>query len=212
MAAGDGMYVLGGFVREGAITDPFMTTKAYAKGDLVINNGYLYSALEDMEAGEWDATKWLKTNVAKSIPTKTSELTNDAGFLTKDNISYSVDITDDFVVIGSFKKVNGFNVTYYPNKKEVKFRGCIARTSAVTNTEWESLMYYAGTDIDFSSCALIGYNFGVSNSSGDSNPSVGCLFGYVGSTSTYSGNNFAMKKYSSGTSYGIGLQCLIILN
>lgn len=54
----------------GSIADPYLTDRAYRKGDLVMNNGYLYSALTDMDAGEWDETKWLRTNVAAALAKK----------------------------------------------------------------------------------------------------------------------------------------------
>lgn len=73
--------------KESAIADPYSVSKTYSKGDLVMNNGYLYSALSDMEAGDWDATKWLKTNLGANIPITTADLVNEsskggAGFLT----------------------------------------------------------------------------------------------------------------------------------
>lgn len=54
--------------KESAIGDPYSVGKTYVKGDLVMNNGYLYSALVDMDAGEWDGSKWLKTSVVDCIP------------------------------------------------------------------------------------------------------------------------------------------------
>lgn len=71
-----GIYAVtrGGGVDNSIIADPFVTTKAYSKGDLVINNGYLYKATDAIEAGEWDADKWENTNIAN------------AGFVTNDSL------------------------------------------------------------------------------------------------------------------------------
>lgn len=78
-----GIYAVtrGGGVDNSIIADPFVTTKAYSKGDLVINNGYLYKATDAIDAGEWDADKWDLTTVAASIPTKFSQLENDTGIV-----------------------------------------------------------------------------------------------------------------------------------
>lgn len=94
-----GLYILSGEtsgIDGSVIAEPYSVDTAYSKGDLMMNNGYLYSALVDMEPGEWDETKWLKTNVAASIPTKTSQLENDSGFINNELAGEWEDISSDF--------------------------------------------------------------------------------------------------------------------
>lgn len=155
------------------ITNPYSVSTAYPKGTLVMNNGYLYSALDDMEPGEWDETKWLKTNVAASIPTKTSQLQNDSGYITGvlvgDGIYYTsdgkltttepegnfIDITNEWEFLNGFRlQYNGsepgpdneFKVLYSPISDTVLFKNDmrINRTSSIDTTSWNRFLYYKG--------------------------------------------------------------------
>lgn len=44
--------------------EQFSVETAYSKGDVVTYDSELYSALDDIVAGDWDATKWLKLNLS----------------------------------------------------------------------------------------------------------------------------------------------------
>lgn len=127
------------------------------------------------------------------------------------NISQVRDISNDFTFINGFSPVQGFKVYYYPILRQVMFRGQLARSSTLRFNDWVSCLKYIGTEIDFQSCSVIGYNFGVSTPQGGSEPSIGCLFAFINPTTQFNYFHFAIKQYVSGNNYGIGFGTIVYL-
>ena len=127
------------------------------------------------------------------------------------NVTQVTDITNDFTFINGFSAVQGFKVYYYPILRQVMFRGQLARSSRLELNRWTSCLKYSGTAIDFTSCSVIGYNFGVSSPGGGSEPSIGCLFSLINPTTEFNYWNFAIKQYVSGNNYGIGFGSIVYL-
>ena len=77
------------------ITDEYDATSTYAIGDMVIHENALYVCSTEITMAEaWNSAHWTLTDIATAIgtvkmaiPTKTSDLQNDSGFATTDDIS-----------------------------------------------------------------------------------------------------------------------------
>lgn len=67
----------------------FSTSTQYAVGTLVMKDGVLY-ACTSAHQGEWNPGHFLRTVMSRNIPTKTSDLSNDSGFIGGSAIAQSL--------------------------------------------------------------------------------------------------------------------------
>lgn len=75
-----------GYTSSTVIAEAYNATSTYAVGDYVTHENNLYKCNTAITtAEEWNAEHWTLVDVISAIPTKTSELDNDSGFVTGDN-------------------------------------------------------------------------------------------------------------------------------
>lgn len=81
---------ISGKVDNSEFAPSFSTSTQYAAGTLVMKDGVLY-ACTSAHLGEWDPGHFLRTVMSLNIPTKTSDLSNDSGFIGGSAIAQSLD-------------------------------------------------------------------------------------------------------------------------
>lgn len=87
-----------GYVNSSIVANPYDETSTYAVGEYVTHDNNLYKCnTAIVTAEEWNAEHWTLVDVISAIPTKTSELDNDSGFITGDNY-YDKSETDNKIV------------------------------------------------------------------------------------------------------------------
>lgn len=122
-----------GFVNSSIVANPYDATSTYAVGAYVTHDNNLYKCNTAITtAEEWNAEHWTLVDVISAIPTKTSELDNDSGFITGDNYYDKTEI--DTALSGKADKSD----TYTKSQVDTALSGKADKSDTYTKTETDN--------------------------------------------------------------------------
>ena len=112
-----------GYTSSTVIAEAYDATSTYAVGAYVTHENNLYKCNTAITtAEEWNAEHWTLVDVISAIPTKTSELDNDSGFITGDNYYDKSEIDTALSA-----KANASDLTTVSNKLDEVTEGGVSR-------------------------------------------------------------------------------------